>query len=384
MKPPELAGWGAPIYVAVKSGCQFNCIYCYSMGGDLHDRYLKEQEKAGIPLLTLNEEDKIISWAKKYFQVGIICGEGEPTIHPEFYDAMELFIEHGLNPAVTTNAYHMSDKLLRFLNDNSVITLGGKLHSFDREKNNYLIGAKGRFEPHYIEIDIGNGKKGYIMEGLHKLIHETDLSKKNKLAIQSEITALNDEDTLEIYRWCREEGLIPYPQLLYFCGKALEHIDELSWGNPTTTEGLKREFQKRREISDRIFEIDREFGFEYEKPVGSKPGFVAVDADDLFVVLYNGEVTTCVASPFSMGNVRDKNGEITAEHLDELLSLQRELKPGCMADKESKSPVYEAFDVDLSPEEMIYFCHCDKMRRLMSKDSFEIFDDLVNRLKIRE
>jgi MoaA/NifB/PqqE/SkfB family radical SAM enzyme len=89
--------------------CLANCSFCYTSA-----------IKNGVNYS--NIVDKINNWwgpmteNQRPFQVAI-GGGGEPTLHPEFVEAVKAFYKLGIMPNYTTNAMHLTPEVLKVTKD---------------------------------------------------------------------------------------------------------------------------------------------------------------------------------------------------------------------------------------------------------------------------
>lgn len=89
--------------VAINNKCLANCPYCYtnalSSGINFNDIISKIKKVYNKPLNELP------------FQIAI-GGAGEPTLHPDFVNFLEVVHDMGIMPNYTTNGMHLSDTIL--------------------------------------------------------------------------------------------------------------------------------------------------------------------------------------------------------------------------------------------------------------------------------
>jgi hypothetical protein len=97
LKDPEL------LDISFGTKCYANCPYCYTSAIRNGENYPGIAEKIKRFFEPLNEN--------RPFQVA--CGGGgEPTLHPEFPKAMQIFSELGIMPNYTTNGMHLTEGVL--------------------------------------------------------------------------------------------------------------------------------------------------------------------------------------------------------------------------------------------------------------------------------
>ncbi|MFX0142054.1 MAG: radical SAM protein [Candidatus Hodarchaeota archaeon] len=90
--------------IKITGYCEGHCPWCYmdSSENELHYNDITAKIKDYFGLMSQNERP---------FQVAI--GGGEPTIHPEFYKVLKLFVDLGIEPNYTTNGMHVTNDLIK-------------------------------------------------------------------------------------------------------------------------------------------------------------------------------------------------------------------------------------------------------------------------------
>lgn len=114
LHPERVAEWKqgeriAPIYIdmGITQTCNIACKFCYYMVPENRTQHI-------IPTRQL------IQFLKESAEIGVkaigFLGDGEPTLHPGVYDAVEKGSEFGLDMAIATNGVSLqSDRLVSFL-----------------------------------------------------------------------------------------------------------------------------------------------------------------------------------------------------------------------------------------------------------------------------
>ncbi len=266
------------ITVLLGNNCNLNCLYCYRNAGkeDKHN-------------LSLFDWENIIAQAKNLGARNVwIPGSGEPMLDKYFYnngDFPFLKICKELNLSVTffTNGTHFTDSNLEELKDFdiSIIT---KLNSFNPTIQDYLAGKRGCSEE--------------IYEGLKLLLkHGFNKSTPTYLGIDTVITAQNYTEIEYIFRFCRDNNIIPYITA------------NLHGGRTNSNHQLDIHNDQIKELFYKILKIDQEsYGFSWSPT----PPIIASQCKKLLydiVVDYKGHVLLCPGIDIVVGNLKNDSLE---------------------------------------------------------------------------
>lgn len=108
VRDDEPIGWlehPEVVDISLNTLCDGACSYCYTSATRRGRNYENVVQKIETWLDALNENDRP-------FQVAF-GGGGEPTMHPDFVDAMEACRARGVVPNYTTNGLHVTKELLK-------------------------------------------------------------------------------------------------------------------------------------------------------------------------------------------------------------------------------------------------------------------------------
>ena len=179
--------------------CNLRCLYCYSSAGEPAKNELSIEE-----LKSAVYQAKGLG-AKKI----ILLGGGEPLL----YDGLEDIINHiksiGLQSILFTNGTLIKRETAEFLFKNKVSVII-KHNSFKPEVQDMLVGVRGEFKK--------------IKRGLELLIEAGYPDKDLTLGIQTVICRQNIDELPSMWIWARENGIIPYFEILTQQGRAKENI----------------------------------------------------------------------------------------------------------------------------------------------------------------
>lgn len=171
--------------IEFSSRCNLRCSYCYA-----GEPALRRNE------LTLEEMQGVISQGKALGVRKIIyVGAGEPTLDsklkPVIAHAHALQLEH----VVFTNATRMDAETARFLYDHDV-TVVVKYSSNDEQVFDRLCGCKGSFAA--------------MKRGMRFLKEAGYPDDTHHLGIEAVIAVDNIREIPDLWRWARQNNIIPY------------------------------------------------------------------------------------------------------------------------------------------------------------------------------
>ena len=158
--------------------CNLNCIYCYASANCL--AYKRE--------LSLTEIENILVQLANCNVQAIRISGGEPLIRKDFYDIIKICKRLNMFVCLNTNGTLIDYKIIKYMQDDCIKSIGISLDSSDPNVHNSLRGDKSAFS--------------MTMNGINKMI-EAELS--DKLAVVLTLTNLNAEP----------EALLKYFSLLH-------------------------------------------------------------------------------------------------------------------------------------------------------------------------
>lgn len=249
--------------------CNLRCVYCYSRAGEALENELR-----------LEELKSVIAQAKDLGASKIVLlGGGEPLMYHGIREIVEYIASLGLQQVLFTNGTLISEKLARFFFENKVSVVV-KSNSLKPEVQDILAGVSGTFQ------NIRRGLKhlqaaGYPADGL-------------MLGVQTVICRQNIEELPAMWRWAREEGFVPYFEMLTHQGRAAEN----AFLNVTLSEV--------RGVFEQLEAMDKEqFGIQWQ----ARPTIAAFSCKrHLYscLVTSQGDVQPCTGVDIPIGNVRRK------------------------------------------------------------------------------
>ena len=146
----------------------------------------------------------------------VVIGGGEPTIYPYFKDLIQYINNKEMVPVVITNTTTMNKNLAGFLYEENASVLI-KLDSLKEKTQDFLAGKVGTYRK--------------IQKGLNNLIDVGFTnSKTNELRLGASFvtTSRTLDETLEIWKFCRENNIYPNQEALVPRGRALTELCDLT------------------------------------------------------------------------------------------------------------------------------------------------------------
>lgn len=254
--------------------CNLRCLYCYSSAGEP-----AKNEMSRDALRSAVSQAKDLG-AKKI----VLLGGGEPLLYDGFIDIIHYIRSLGIKQVMFTNATLMTRETARFLFQNEVSVIV-KHNSMSPEVQDMLAGMKGAFKN--------------IRQGIRNLTDAGYPDEKAALGIQTVICRQNINELPSMWIWARENGIIPYFEVLTQKGRAKENMN------------LNVPSSEVKAVFGRIESIDRE---QFDIIWKSHPSIAAFSCKrHLYSCLINsqGNIQPCAGIDLPVGNIRDKSlGEI--------------------------------------------------------------------------
>ena len=275
--------------------CNLRCIYCYA--------------SAGMPLeneLSLDEIKDIIDQAVRLgTRKIVILGGGEPLLYPHLFEVIDYILARGVKADIFTNGQLMTMETARRLYERNV-SVALKTNSRNREVQDYLAGQQGAFDN--------------IRQALKALQDAGYPDENHTLGIETIICRQNLGELPDLWRWARNQGIIPYIEIMTLQGRAKEYPD------------LEVSTEETRILFEELAKIDcEEFGNRWT-PHPPLVGSQCARHEYSCTVTAVGEVQPCPGVNVSAGNVREKPlAEIIAKGkpIQELRNIRKNIKGKC-------------------------------------------------------
>lgn len=277
------------------SRCNLRCIYCYA-GKDMFRR----------DELEIEEMYDVISQAKALGAKKIVyLGAGEPLLDPKFPEIVKYVKKLKLDHIVFTNATLIDEKTAKFCYDQG-LTVVVTYNSMKPEVFDHLAGLSGAYDS--------------MRHGLDFLFEAGYPAEDHVLGIESIICKQNLSEIPEIWRWARENNILPYMECITHMGLASQQEDLMITNAET------------KEIFEKLAAIDAEEYGLYWKPHPPIAGFPCKRNIYSCTVTSQGYVLPCIGIDIKLGNIRDdKLGNIltTSKVRHELRGIQNNIKGAC-------------------------------------------------------
>ncbi len=270
--------------------CDLNCPYCYRA-----ESYMRAKRKFPDEL-SLEKLTILIDEIKDLGTKSInIVGAGEPLIDSRFWFIVKYISKNGMIPVVFTNGGRIDKKTTKRLYDlgASVII---KINSFNEKIQDSLVGRPGYTKRRDL------GLKNLMDVGFNKQDPNGDY--QTRLGIDSVICKQNKDEILDIFRFCRENNIMPLIKTFIPAGRTAESTDmEIS----------KKEFF---DISEKARNIDKdEFGIEYERLFPYLGGVPCTQNGVGIFVSITGDIKNCPGQTKHYGNFKTKQLKDVCERI---------------------------------------------------------------------
>lgn len=186
--------------IELASRCNLHCVYCYA-GKNLFREDELEQEE----LFDAISQAKALG-ARKIIYVGA----GEPLLDVKLRDIVHYVHKLGLEHVLFTNATLLNTETARFLFENEVVVVV-KYPTMNEELFDRLAGCQGAYAS--------------MMRGLSYLRKVGYPDERHYLGIESIMSIYTMEEIPVIWRWARNNNIIPYVECVTRKGAAIDHKD---------------------------------------------------------------------------------------------------------------------------------------------------------------
>lgn len=280
--------------IEFNQNCNFRCIYCYAS-----DNSYRRDE------LTNEEFINVISQAKELGARKIIILGGEPMLYPHLMEMIRFIRKLELEVELFTNGTNISVTMAQELYGHGVRVVL-KMNSFDESLQDSLSGRKGA----YLQIQ----------EAFANLKLAGYPSPDHPLGVSSIICQQNIDELPRMWEWLRDQGILPYFEMMTPQGGAREH-NMLELDSRTIEDFFRR-----------ISEIDRTRYGRHWEPKPPLVGGECLRHQYSCAVNSEGYVQSCVGITIPIGNVRQQRlKEILrdSEVVQDLKSYKNMIKGPC-------------------------------------------------------
>ncbi len=252
--------------IEFNQNCNFSCIYCYA-----------SQTSARRDDLTREEFLDIIGQARELGARKIIILGGEPTLYPHLMEMVRHIRSLGMDVELFTNGANISPQLARELFENRVRVVL-KMNTQDESLQDTLCGRKGAHTQ--------------IQEAFANLKLAGYPSPDCPLGVSSIICQQNVEELPRMWQWLRDQGILPYFEMMTPQGGAREH------------NMLELDSRRVEDFFNRMAEIDRTgYGIHWQ-PQPPLVGGECLRHQYSCAVNSQGFVQSCVGITIPIGDLR--------------------------------------------------------------------------------
>ncbi len=275
--------------------CNLRCIYCYAASGQALENEL--------PL------EKILHVIDQAAELGvrkiIVLGGGEPLIYKDLFTVIDHILSRGIKVDLFTNGTMIDDDTAQKLFARNV-AISMKMNSRDAHIQDELAGRKGTFDA--------------IEKGLAALRRAGYPDENHTLGIETIVCRQNYDELPELWRWARQNSIIPYIEIMTQQGRAAEN------------KGLEVPPDKIRTLFEKLSELDAtEFGRIWY-PLPPLAASRCARHEYSCTVTSVGDVNPCPGVSISIGNIREQPlKEILAASkvIHELRNIRQNIKGRC-------------------------------------------------------
>jgi len=275
--------------------CNLRCVYCYAA--------------SGVPLegeLTLSEIYSAIDQAAALgARKIIILGGGEPLLYKELFTVIDYIQAKNLTADLFTNGMLITPEKAQALYDRQVAVVI-KQNSRNPEVQDFLAGQPGAFAA--------------IAKGLANLQAVGYPDADHILGIETIVCQQNYAELADLWIWARQQGIIPYIEMMTRQGRATEHPE------------LEVPMIEIQALFERLAEIDAEqFGNTWT-PHPPLAASQCARHEYSCTVTAVGDVQPCPGVSVTVGNIRENSLADILEHsqpIQELRNIRKMIKGRC-------------------------------------------------------
>lgn len=246
--------------IRITDVCNARCVHCFISA-----------DNRGEAMSLKNFRDFVLPRLKQSRVSRVTLTGGEPFLHPNILEIIQLLTDSGISTGVCTNATEISEKQILTLSTNNKVHINVSLHGFTPESHDKFMGKKGAFDICIKTIE--QLSKYNLVQGL--------LVTPNAFADVEEYEKLCE---FAIKNKAKYVLLNPLSSM----GRGYDTIKKYA-ASKEKLQSIKERIQK---FSDRIQLVYIRFPNE-NLPLGS------CEAGNIFYVFVNGDVTICAYLVFA-------------------------------------------------------------------------------------
>ncbi|NTV44369.1 MAG: radical SAM protein [Candidatus Yonathbacteria bacterium] len=282
--------------------CNLKCPGCYRDAG----RSLSDE-------LTYTECCDVLTQAKELgARTWVVTGSGEPFLDKKFRPLVTYANSLGLGVIVFTNNTSITPEIALWIS----------------RQNMSVVAKINSFLPHVQDEIVGvTGAHTHIYAGLRHLMN-VGLHKSGRLGLDSVIVRQNYKEIPTIFRFCRDNGIVPYITTELHGGRGVINAPSLD----IDVTQIRKMFFHLRDIDN------TEYGYDWEP---HPPVVVEGSCKKILYQLHvgpTGSISICPGIRASLGNVRQMS--LMDAVMSDLVQKVRHLNmPSCPICKEKRSSI---------------------------------------------
>ncbi len=253
--------------IELSSRCNLRCVYCYAGKNLFRENELEQEE-----IFDAVSQAKALG-ARKIIYVGA----GEPLLDVKLRDIIHYVHKLGMEHVLFTNGTLINAEMAKFLFDNEVVPVI-KYSSMKEKSFDQLTGCDGAYAS--------------MMRGFAYLRKAGYPDKKHNLGIETIVTTYTIKEIPTIWRWARNNNILPYVECITRKGSAIEHNDIFP-----DKETIQRLFENLVQIDKNEFE----FTWDACPPIA---GFFCKRHLYSCTLNSQGFIQPCVGIDIQLGNIR--------------------------------------------------------------------------------
>ena len=263
----------------VTKPCNLRCIFCFTECGTRQNHGKVIDNEMCLKFIKEGSKYAYDSDQMSYFFVS----EGEPTLNAGLVDVLTETSKLGGTMTIFSNLYDLTDEQFTVFSELDNLFVCGKLYGITPEVNDYLTGKQGSYEA--------------MMKNIRRL-SELGLAQEKRLGIQCVVTAYNYHEIFDMYKWARENSIVPHLMMYRPQGLGSRHLE------------LDLPQEKLLELYAKISEYDKEkYGYDWKPQLPLLVmGHCSVPGVNLYLTT-NGDVHVCAGDVRSYGNYFDHSIE---------------------------------------------------------------------------
>ncbi len=99
------------VNIDITNKCDMQCVMCW-----YHSPYIRNKKNKNEFHISLDKFKEIINDLKNlHTKIILLCGEGEPFLHPQIFRIIEIIRKNNMEVEIMTNCYHLNEVQIKYL-----------------------------------------------------------------------------------------------------------------------------------------------------------------------------------------------------------------------------------------------------------------------------